>query len=260
MVLYHFAGEGGGGVPGAESDGATNLDQKPDADAGGAADGGKSQESQKPEPKLSPEEKLAAREKAFADLETKYKDVTSKLGKQSEHIKTLKDFNERIKTKPKDLIASIAKQTGLKVQFDGDQKPDLAAIFASGNPEKQAKAVESLQGNDPRLDAVIERLSVLDEQALANQYKDWDDLGDERDALSLAVSVGKIKPSELTHLATRGLNLDKAIEAAKKEAVEEYIDSLQTKNRGGIPGSRGAHKASAQEGAQTLEGILKDLQ
>lgn len=258
MVQYHFAGEAGGDVPGADSGGKPNPEQKPNADAGGKADANVKPEAQKDEPKLSPEEiKLALKERD--ELKGKYDEITRKLGKQSDQIGTLKKLQDKLKTNPEALLAELAKQAGKKVYFDDPNKPNLAQLLTEGTAEEQAKAIQSLNAKDPRLDAVLEKLSVLDEQAMANKYDDWDSLGESRDVVGLASAVGKLSISELNHLAARGLHLSEAIEAAKKQAVEEYIDSLQTKNKGQIDGSRGRPKASAQEAALEFENILKDL-
>lgn len=259
MVQYHFAGEAGGGTPGADSEGTAAVEQKSDASAGEKADAGAKADAQKAETKLSPKEQIEALIEERDTALSEKTEIAKKLGKQSDQVGTLKRFTDKLKSNPKALLEELAKQAKVKLYFDEPNKPDLAKLLAEGTPEQQAEALQTLNTKDPRLDAVLEKLSVLDEQQMATKYADWDELGESRDVIGLSAAVGKLSLSELNHLAARGLNLPEAIEAAKKQAVEEYIDSLQTKNKGQIDGSRGRHRVTAEEAAQTFESILGPL-
>lgn len=257
----HFAGEAGGGAPGADSEGNPNPEQKANADTGGGTDAGKKQDASKEGAKKLTQEEVDAILTEYPTLKSDKEKLAKKLGEQSGHIGTLKKFQESLKTKPRDLLEGLAKQAGLKVYFDEPNKTDLAQALSAGTAEEQAKAIQALHATakDPRVDLVMEKLSVLDEQRMANQYTDWDGLGETRDVIALASAAGKIGPTELNHLAARGMHLTETIEAAKKQAVEEYIESLQSKSKGQIDGSRGTHKSTAKDAALELKSILDDL-
>jgi len=194
------------------------------------------------------------------DAKGKYDDISSKLGKQSAQIKTLRDFSKKMKEDPKGMAAKILKDAGIKAAFDGDKAIDLGKAMSIEDESERAAAAKTYEEQmQVKLQNQLKSvLAPVQEHILSTRHADWDDLGDTRDSLSLAVASGQMSETELTHLAARGLGMGDALKEAGKLAVEEYKESLAQKGKEQVSRGAGTDEGGSED-APDLTNILEDL-
>lgn len=276
MFIYRHPGEAGGagagaatgeaGGAGAETGGKETPNTGAGAEegkAGGAEEKGGTPKSAASSENMTAEQRLEALSKENAELKEKYEGIAKKLGKQSEHIGVLKQFTEGITKDPKGMLKKLAEQHRVDIKFaDEAQKPDMLNVLQSGTAEEQSKALEQMlaaQKADLQ-ESFAPILNNIVESQVAMKYPDWDDLADERGALNLGMTTGKLTQHEVLHYAARGMNLATAIEDAKKAGVAEYLAELQAKKQEQIDArGGGTTKKGGGEGPAKFEEVVAEL-
>lgn len=177
----------------------------------------------------------------------KIADLSTRLGKQSSSVKTVRDYNDRLNSDPVGLLNDIARQTGTKIRIGGDKSTSVRDMLLSDDETVRVKAADDMLAREKE-DAAVERINqritpVLDsvlQGHLRAQFADFGDLAEDRDAIKAAISMGKLSKDEIFHYAARGMHLDAAITDAKAQGVEEYKEQLRLKNDGQVDtGGRG---------------------
>ncbi len=194
------------------------------------------------------------KEKARAD------EAEKKFGKQTAQVGALKKFTDAIKSDPLSVIKTIMKQSGLSEADLAGKGVDVKKMLEPEGGERTAEAIQaSTQDVEKRLlDKVAKLLAPVNEHVLSTRYPDWDNMGDTRDVLNLAVKSGGMQTDELYHLAARGASMQQIIEDAKEEAVAEYVADLNKKGKGQIdPGKRSVQ--TGEQAAETLNKVLAEL-
>ncbi len=175
-------------------------------------------------------------QKMVVASDKKYEDLSSKIGKQATQIGVLKKIQDLQKNNPKELIAAIAKEGGVKVDF-GDTSPDISKVFETEDPTAIEAAIKHSQNQAyAQLKAEFgPQLEAMFQNQLKTQYPDFDDLGQDRDILSGKVLSNEMTHVELLHLAAQGANMPQALEAAKAQGREDYRKELAEKAAGNFP-------------------------
>lgn len=233
-----------------------------DGDAGG--DGGTEAKNAGADgSKMTPDEQIT---KLTADLATKtddYNRVTTKLGKQSEQVGVLREFHTAMKNPEtaQTMIAKIAKDVGLNVNFGKAAETDLTKLFESDDPNERMKGVQAMvdareSKGDPEIDAKLEKIA---QGQFAAQYEDWNDKADVRATLAVAETTGKMSKDELLHMAARGMSMADVITAAEARGAESYRKELEKKNKEQIDGGGGRTKnaGDAEKGAKYFRTVLE---
>ena len=211
------------------------------------------------------EEQLAAKTQEFDALTTKYKETTTKLGKQSEGIGVMKGFARQMDDDPKGLIRIIASRSGIDLFFDDPIAKAVGDGKAAGTDGDggKAAALPTLSSDEMHKMFNTQMQSVMNpihQELLKSRYDDWDKLGDGRDTMSLAYKSGSLALPEILHLATRGRYLADAVEKAKAIGKQEYIDSLTQKKAEQVDGAgAGSPKPTSEDAVYRLTDVLKQL-
>jgi hypothetical protein len=176
-------------------------------------------------------------QKMLTESNDKFEDLSKKVGKQSDQIGTLRRLQELQKKNPKELIASIAKDAGVSVNFTGTTAPDLSDVFELEDPQKIQDALKHTEEQAyTRLKAEFgPQLEAMFETQLKDKYPDFDDLVDDRNILSTKVLSKEMTHLELFHLAAIGANMAAALEQAKTQGKEDFKKELSEKAAGAFP-------------------------
>lgn len=191
-------------------------------------------------------------------------DVTSKLGKQSKHVKTLRDLQEALAKDPEKILTVLAKRQGKEVFFQkpGDTAANINKLFSEASDEERGGLLSELFGQlkgELRSEFSSEIEAVYD-QAKATEHPDWDDepIVDTIAGMKTLVDTGKMTQRELQYYAAKGYLSADALEAAKAEGKAEYIAELQKKNQGELsPGAGGMAPSTVKE--INFEDVASDL-
>lgn len=252
-------GDGGGSEEGAgsasdesQNDAAKGSEEGP---KGAEGDKGGSEKDEKPTV-----ESLTAK---LAELTGKNEFLATKLGKQSNLVKTTREVQQALTDDPERFIRTLAKRHGVflpsKPGFDASKA--LSEGVTAGDGDALSDTIDKmlLEKVGPLFDKLNSKISTLHTTDLAQTNKDWDDLEDERLSIKQDMEMGKLTEPELHHFAARGRLQAGAIEAAKKVGKEEYIEELRKKKEGGVPGSGGSGGGKGDEESYQFEDLVKKL-
>lgn len=252
-------GESGGGA----ADDAGKQPDLDDAEAGKATDEGGDVGKKGGEDKASDKKPDAptvdSLTKDLADRTSELDHLKSKLGKQSDKVGILNKTLETLKSDPRKFLTTFAKQAGVKLNFEDEKKmPDLKDALADEDTQVGADAIMArLENMEKRMSGdVAGTIDALRTDNLAREYKDWEDLSEDRDILDGAITLNQISKDELLQLAARGQNLPQSIEVARKEGKDEYIKELATKNAEQIDGDGGVKPDADSKDIGDFEDIL----
>ncbi len=226
--------------------------QKPAGGEAEAGEGGGTSTSTPPDTLEDALKLIEANDKERSELlkkveegTTKFTDLSSKVGKQSDQIAVLRKLQDLQSKDPKGLIDYIAKEAGLSVEHKGGgAAPDLSNIFEEEDPAKLGAALQhSSEVAYNRLKSEFgPQLETMFHNQLKEQYPDFDDLAEDRTLLSAKLLSKDMTHLELLHLAAQGANMAAALEDAKTMGVEAYKKELAAKAQGQYP-EGGEHPA-----------------
>lgn len=266
MNPFRFYNHTDGGEGAGSQDGGTDPNAQEPKGGGegagssqGAEDEGKSGENK-------PDVKTPSVEDQLKDLTGKNEYLSKKLGEQSRAATTSKDLARALRTDPQKTLSALVGKYGFKLADSEKNQPDMAKLFAEGSDEDRGNLVKQMREDiksELREEMKAETGAIYD-TLKEKEYPDWHDenLSATRDQLVLDHQLGNISTKELTHLAARGLATPEALEAAKKEGRDEYIDELQKKtganidDGGGQTGSGGGKEVDFADVAEELSTIF----
>lgn len=197
----------------------------------------------------------------------KFKDVTTKLGVQSKHVKTLRDLQDALSRNPEKTLTAMAKRHGKTLFFEepGNTAANISKVFSESSDDERGALMKELYdklGGDLRTEFRGE-IDAVYNSAKASQYPDWDDdpIVETIAGLQAAVDSGTMTQRELMYHASKGYLSADAITAAKAEGKAEYIAELQKKNQeelspGGISSPSTEKEVSFEDVASSLSGII----
>lgn len=258
--FYKAASDGTGGKPG-DADGS-KTDPKPGSAAPGTGPGGNAGGT-------PGEPTVADLQKIISDLTAEKDNLAKKLGKASDQVGLFKKWSEQFDASPEDLIKDIAKAKGIKLKFDtGESLSVVDQILNEPDEEKRQKILESLNATKKTEDIIKTAkgealaelnpiLAPLIEAQYKSKYSDWDNLTEVRKAIPTLNKTGGLTNQDVWHLAARGLEMPKAIEAAKKEGRDEFIAELNQKGPQFLESSGVTFGLKKTEGNITLRDILQ---
>lgn len=235
---YDADKDGGGSDGGTGSDGDKKPDENKDKSGPGADDKGG---GDKKSPEKTEDDKITLDD--FNDLQKRFDDLTSKAGKQGNELgKKAKDLDEltaKMKTEPLEFIKAMAEHSGIELNFDKktvDPHKDLMSddeATRKAAMDKMAEDAKTVAIKNSIMAEISPAIKSIQEDNMARRYKDFDILHDDRNSIEAKVNASVLTRTELLHLAARGQNVDGAIEAAKVEAVKDYVEELRLKAEAG---------------------------
>lgn len=200
------------------------------------------------------------------ELNTKYGDLTKKLGKQSGQINELRQIQELTKNNPKGLMEMIAKNAGIKFNFD-EGVTDIKDLFSEdlSSEEKQVKFKEFLKARDSQsaqnlISQIDEKVRPFLEAQMKTKYPDWDANADQRYELLSNIKSGSVSLEEVAHLVHQARSIPDAIKAAEKTAYDKAVADISKKLKetygdfGSFDG--GPNKKKMDEEKAQLENVL----
>lgn len=240
-LLHFFLKEGASGGTGGGTGEDPNAGKAPDVKPGEGDDKGGSGGGKEP----SFEEK-------FKTLELENKDLKTKIGKQGNSIGLLNKLQGSLKSDPKSAIKLLAKDYGVKINFDEGKQPDLAKTLEDADPQKTAKTFALLQKQqqDDTLGKIEKKLEPIIEEQFKTKYADWDSHAETRGQLDVIEGSGSLSRDELLHFASRGLNMEATIKDAQEAAVEKFKADLDKKNKEQIENAGGGGAPSESDEKQ----------
>jgi hypothetical protein len=248
--LFRDEGDGGGtGAGGGASQDAAGFDSSSKAGGsdgasggteGGTANNAAGKDSTKKTDATNSEPDWKAELAKFKDENAQLK---KKMGKQGEEVGTWRKVLEGLEHDPDATLSFLAKKAGRKyppVDTSKENK-EITKALLSDDSEVRAQVAAQREKEDFRQSIMRDiktewspAMETMLEETMARKHPDWDSFTDDRYGLKAQVVTGKMPERELFHLAARGANMPEIIAEAKKEAIAEYVQSLQKKNDGQI--------------------------
>lgn len=225
--------DGGGSDAGTGAEGDKKAGANEDKPGSDAATG----DDKKDRPEKTEDDKITIED--HKKLKAEYDALKTRVGKQGDELgkkaKTLKELQDKMKDDPEGFMEALAEATGKKVNFGkktADPNKDLmsddddvrkAAMNKMTEEQKEAAMENRIMGR------IKPTLKSIHDTDMANRYKDFDILADDRGQIEAKYNSGLIGREELFHKAAQADNMKKSLEAAKVEAVEEYVEQLRLK-------------------------------
>jgi len=174
--------------------------------------------------------KLPELEKEIDSLKKTNGTIGNKLG-------SFKKIEDRIKTDPKGFIETLAAEHQLKVKF-GDTVDFGDKDITEMTPEERKKyiAFEVSRGVEEHKLTMSKEFAMIQDHQMQTKYEDWEDQKAARENVRLALMSGEMTHAEVHHLALRGANMPKILEAHKEQVIAEYQAELQKKGAAGQHG------------------------
>jgi len=268
--IYRDEGADGSGT-GAVDAGSDPKPAKNDADPGGADKGkakgsGESDSSDKGGEVTV--ESLTAKSKEQADEIAR---LTKKLGQSGNEKGELIKAMKRYQDDPIKAAQEILKKAGGKFKIVGSGElgdDDITKALSTDDDDVRQDALKKMSDakfKDDITAGVFKELSpvlkTLVESNLKSRYPDYDDHGDFREEMRVLHQSGHLSTEELLHLAVRGKGLPGAVEAAKKEGRDEYIEELRKKQEAEVGAGSGKDgKASGDKDTTDVGELAEKLQ
>lgn len=275
-MIFRHQGDAGGGDSGvispAPAAGAepNPINPAPSPNEGGnPADGGSNQPIL-PATLDDALKEIETSRKSVADLtskltetDSKYKEITRKIGVQGEQVSALRKIQDALKANPKQFISEIAKEYGVEVRMsEDDSKLSLKEAFDADDSEQLERIITA------REEAAVQRVKAeiaphierMYEQNLRTKYPDYDGLTETRQTLQARLLSKDMTYTELVHLAAQAVHLPEALEAAKVSGRDEYQKQLRSKEGSSHPAG-GEHQPAAEgkDDRQSLQSVLAAL-
>jgi len=212
-----------------------------------------------PEKPAEGDQKEKVEEKAEKEEEKAKEKVEEKAPDpiEAQTQKLLKQF----KDDPKELAKALANKHALTARHDEelgqlrkrDLEYDLLIKKMREDPEGLKRELDAAHSEKKEEDSLLDRayedpkvlpkyiakevsqaVSQIErnrqtEEDLAEVYPDYKQTAKQRETVAKQIELGRFSPQELQHLVVRGYYLDKAVEDAKKLAIEEQKNTLAKK-------------------------------
>lgn len=165
--------------------------------------------------------------------------LKKKLGQQGEQVGAYNHLRKAMNENPSALIQEIAKNANLKVNME-QSNVDFSTLTGTDGevnvenlPNLLKQMEQNIMSNARR--ELLPRYEEMFTAQLAGKYDDWDDLTETRDLLQLNLTSKKMSYAEVLHLASQGVNMSEALNAAKANAKVEYAAELKEKADATLP-------------------------
>jgi hypothetical protein len=198
------------------------------------------------------------------DLLKENESLKTKIGGFGRDAGNYRKIMQAVQSDPAAFIKALAKENKLNVKFE-DSAFDHDALTKAVNDGTATKD-QLTQFRQSMKDEVIKEifgefkpvLSTMMEERLAGRYKDFDDLAQDREELSMAVASRQITSDEVYHLAARGRRIDAALKDAEKSGYDRAMKEVGGKLKGGIEDGSGHvdEKKFKAENQKVLDGAL----
>jgi hypothetical protein len=171
--------------------------------------------------------------KERSEFETKFNDITKKLGTQSQEVGALRKIQEIAKQRPKEFIAELAKEHGVDVKFADDDKSSLKDAYDADDPARLESIINMrIQNEVAKVRAELNpQIEAQFENNMRQKYADFDNLAETRGMLQAKVQAKQLPYTELFHLASQAVHLPEVLAAAEAAGRDKYIKELQSKGK-----------------------------
>jgi len=266
--IFRDEGEAGGGTGTAEADAdskSAGTDGLADSDAERGE--GKNKAGETDKGKQTPEPTIESLTEQLSHLKSKLGKQGNELSDKRKESEAFRSIIRGLKENPNLALSKLAKKYGADISFkDKGEDPLEKALMGEDDEARLQILEERKQAKNTDLiksDIMSDVKPVVDmiyDESMARKYPDYMDLQEDREHIDLMFETNQLTKTELYHWAARGRNIDAAIKAARVEAVEEYIKTLDKKAGEQIDtsGDRLANKQDIDFGdvAQSLSDLM----
>lgn len=227
-----------------------------------AADG---QPEAKPDSEPKGEEKGTGDRPSYEELETKYSDLKTKVGKQGAEMGALKERTEKAEEKSKHALSwfdsfeknpeAAVRQTAEKLglEFKESKPPDFSDVLGANadklTPESldkivQAKVNAAMQQNNATFKNAAD---AFVEERLATKYPAYDEDKTLRRMVTDRIATGDIPLQEVAQVLVEWGRQEQTLAKTGADAVDEYKADLARKNKELLEGGAGGEDEPKKE-------------